>query len=261
MTRPMKGQNMADFENPVTFLRSLKGAPLSVLVALALARKALTNAELCTWTGYRDDNIREAVRLLGDLGWVTARSPRGPWSLAEGRQLPLMSWNPDFFGVVSSSSTYLDPGPTIEQEEEEEENPDFFGVAANLRALDEVGIREPARSELAKLPHVTPDFIRGHVARALEEGGTLGTAIHRIRYNWALPEGRGVRVTVRDRGRRGVERLSVPDDLVRDVARFMGHAEGCTCLDCVVARSRGSGALCPDCRRFYCVCDDEREDV
>lgn len=247
---------MGDFENPVTFLRSLKGAPLSVLVALMMARKALTNAELCTWTGYRDDNVREAVRLLGDLGWLSARSPRGPWALADGRQLPLMSGNPDFFGVDSSSSTYPGRVPTIEQQEEEDGKPDFFGVAANLAACDEAGIREPARSELARLPHVTPDFVRRHVANALSEGGTIGTAIHRIRYNWSLPDGEGVRVSVRDRGRRGVERIITPDDLIRDVARFVGHAEGCTCLDCVVGRTQGLGALCPTCRRYYCVCDE-----
>lgn len=78
------------FENMMTFVRAIKGAPASVLWALIITQRMMTALELQQWTGYKGDNITVSVRLLIDLGWVVARTPRGPWGLAEGRQLPLM---------------------------------------------------------------------------------------------------------------------------------------------------------------------------
>lgn len=189
------------FENPMTFVRSLKGAPASVLWALMFTRQMMTSLELQQWTGYKDDNITLATRLLVSLGWVVARSPRGPWGLAEGRQLPLMpgierlanveSVESDLIGinalnVLSSSSS--ENHSTIElKEQEETDDSDLIGIIkANLEACDECGIREPKRSLIAKLRHVKPDFIHGHVRQIKAEALPLGTAIHRIQYNWSV---------------------------------------------------------------------------
>ena len=79
------------FENMMTFVRAIKGAPASILWALMITQRMMTALELQTWTGYKGDNITTSVRLLEELGWVVAKSSRGPWGLAEGRQLPLMS--------------------------------------------------------------------------------------------------------------------------------------------------------------------------
>lgn len=53
-------------------------------------------------------------------------------------------------------------------------------LQSNLAALKEHGVGEPARSRLAKLPHVTPELIRGHCS-ATEN---TGQAIYRIEHNW-----------------------------------------------------------------------------
>ncbi len=103
------------FENPTTFVRSIKGSPASILVAFMFVRKTMTSEELQRWTGYGDENITKGLKLLVELGWVVAHTSRGPWALADGRQLPLMpgmdllneNENPDLIGIspIISEST------------------------------------------------------------------------------------------------------------------------------------------------------------
>ena len=191
------------FENPMTFCRAIKGAPASVLWALMFTQHMMTALELSEWTGYKGDNLTIATRLLVNLGWVVARSPRGPWGLADGRQLPLMPGieqlsgfeNPDsdLIGVgdlLSSSSSLNHMHSTTEEllkEEQETNESDLIGfVKENLAACDNAGIREPKRTLISRLIHVTPDYIEGHTRQAQSEGVHLGTAIHRIQYNWSV---------------------------------------------------------------------------
>jgi hypothetical protein len=51
-----------------------------------------------------------------------------------------------------------------------------------LKALDEAHIREPARSRLAGLPHVTPELVAFHT----ETAPNIPTAIHRIEHDWPI---------------------------------------------------------------------------
>ncbi len=74
-------------------------------------------------------------------------------------------------------------------------NPQF---AANLRALHEAGIREPTAARLARLAHVTPEYITVHVEQANAQGFELGIAIYRIQHAWPLRNRREV-PTVKDR--------------------------------------------------------------
>ena len=180
------------FENPMTFVRAIKGSPASVLLAFFFVRRAMTSLELQQWTGYKDDNITLATRLLVDLGWLTARSPRGPWCLVEGRQLPLMA-DSDLIGISPTTTTtngrvnlnksrvgaVADPNPIksdIQQYFEDLGVP----VEANLKACKLFGIGEPVASQISMMKHVTPDFIAAHV-RSLVQGETKGLAIVRIR--------------------------------------------------------------------------------
>jgi hypothetical protein len=65
------------------------------------------------------------------------------------------------------------------------ENPQF---KANVRALKAAGIGEPARSKLANLDHVTPEYIKAHIKRIKDEGKGLGLAVHRMRSGDPMPE-------------------------------------------------------------------------
>lgn len=71
----------------------------------------------------------------------------------------------------------------------------------SLYALLEAGIEEPTAGRLARLPHVTPEFIRRHVELANAEGFSLGVAIYRIEHAWPLPSRTRV-ITVDERIRR-----------------------------------------------------------
>lgn len=204
--------SLGRLENPMTFVRSLKGAPISVLFALMFTQRAMTSLELQNWTGYKDDNITLATKLLAELGWVVAISKRGPWALADqGRQLPLMPAffsDSDLIGIkpttttigienrsvveTGSSSNVLTP-PSPIKSESGRVNPHF---AANLKACRAGGIGEPSASEISDMidelgEPMTPDFITDH-CQSLIEGETIGLAIIRIKggeypRNWIIP--------------------------------------------------------------------------
>jgi hypothetical protein len=176
---------MMRFENPTTFVRAMKGAPISILVAFTFCRQAMSALELQEWTGYRGDAITPAVRFLVSTGWLIARSPRGPWCLAEGRQLPLMEVESVLNGYLPSSSSSSNIKLNVPSYHEEEEEEDESVLNGLIAALDAAGIREPKRSQLKKLKHVTVALINAHVRQCKAEGHPLGTAISRIEYNWA----------------------------------------------------------------------------
>jgi hypothetical protein len=164
-----------------------------VLWALVFTRRAMTGLELQQWTGYKDDNIKLAVRLLVDLGWVIARSSRGPWCLAEGRQLPLAE--SDLIGLGAPTAATADMVGENNLREEAvaaaESESDLIGLdeqaiknawRRNLKACLDVGIGPPKSTEISKCEGVTPDLIRAHVAD-LVEGEGIGLAIVRILSN------------------------------------------------------------------------------
>jgi len=181
-------------ENPTTFVRAIKGAPASILWAFLFTRRALTALELQEWTGYKGDNITVAVRLLVNLGWLSARSPRGPWCLCEGRQFPLMNNESDLIGVIPTTTTTMEEekqdksvvvvkmGLTpIKSESVDYETP---GVTfeINLKACRDCRIGEPKASQIANMPWASPDFIKAHV-ESLYASDSIGLAIRRIEGN------------------------------------------------------------------------------
>ena len=90
-------------ENPITFIRSIKGPSCSILMALLFNRRPMTNQELQRWTGYSESAVTDGLQLLTDLGWITAIGARGPWGLNTERQLPLMeAASPEIPGSASS---------------------------------------------------------------------------------------------------------------------------------------------------------------
>lgn len=226
-------------ENPMTFVRAMKGAPVSILVAFMFSGKTLTNLELQQWTGYKDDAITPAVRLLVDLGWLLARSPRGPWCLADGRQLPLMEISGLNGYPSSSSSSDLNVASYLPLEQEEEHISGLNGYV--MAALDAAGIREPKKSRLARLEHVTPEMIAAHVEQVKREGLPLGTAIHRIEFNWAVD------LTI-------IKRSKSPN----------GHDRSCVCGECKRARGMvAMGTHCPDCWKTLndeCRCSESEDE-
>ena len=83
-------------------------------------------------------------------------------------------------------------------------------VVLCLYALYDAGICEPTAGRLARLPHVTPEFINAHVELANAQGFTLSIAIYRIEHAWPLPQRRTV-LTVEDHIRRFLGQDAQPD--------------------------------------------------
>lgn len=195
------------FENPMTFVRSLKGAPASVMLALLFARHPMANRELQRWTGYSDSAIAQAARLLTDLGWISALGPRGPWALPSGRQLPLMQPPdaplPDSISlpVMQSRTPPVNPEGIPVDREPAYEDAEDENFVRTLHALYDAGIGEPTAGRLARLPHVSAEYVARHVEQANAQGFHLGIAIYRIEHAWPLPE-RKETLTVEERIRR-----------------------------------------------------------
>ena len=171
------------------FLQSLQGKQSTLVLAFLIIRRAMTLDELETCTGLNNDTVRSAVRGLASKGLLAMQ--RGE----HGRQtwLPagdtffgrLFGQNPKISDSSSSSSSKLTDSSYLPQEQEESAESEKIGFC--LAACDEFGIREPKRGKISKLDHVTPEFIKAHVMQVRDEHLPLGTAIHRIEFNW-MPE-------------------------------------------------------------------------
>lgn len=197
--------------NPIALLRTLKGAPLSILLALAMEKQPVMATWLETATGYSDKPVMTGLKVLKELRFVTQNS-RYAWQLAnEVRQLPFIM---DLLEEDQPPALPMDdpalPEPPQGQHDSENlrlgeipsqslasrlQNPESRkeidplpdSSAADteiLRVLDSNNIREPARSKLANLPHISARLIRYHCTHAPNSG----LAIYRIKQNWPIPD-------------------------------------------------------------------------
>ena len=79
------------FDNPRLAIRALKGAPLSVLLALAILHGQQSDEnEIASITGYSNRTVRNALKFLNDAGLVTRSKRYSGWQMEPAvRQLPL----------------------------------------------------------------------------------------------------------------------------------------------------------------------------
>jgi hypothetical protein len=216
---------MTATDQAMSFFRTMKGAPHSVLAVLAYHGRPMTNRELQLWTGYHADTITRATQDLLQMGWLAAHTPSGPWFVAPGRRVPCLHTRPAVQSQRAGASQSLGsageiPGTAAEnpglasenlgttgeipgfpsstggqEEEGMQEEQDLQPPASkpgNPRipeaadALREAGIQDPALSRLARLPHITPEYVRAHVERARREGRGLGAAVFRMERHWRV---------------------------------------------------------------------------
>lgn len=76
-------------DNPIRMVRELKGAPLSIIIALGLVRQRVSQGWLERSTGYTDKPISQALQYLREVGLVDETS--SGWQLVKenAKQLPL----------------------------------------------------------------------------------------------------------------------------------------------------------------------------
>jgi hypothetical protein len=76
-------------DNPIRMVRELKGAPLSIFIALGMVRQRVSQEWLAGATGYTDKPICHALKYLREVGLVDQTS--SGWQLVKenAKQLPL----------------------------------------------------------------------------------------------------------------------------------------------------------------------------
>ncbi len=166
------------------FLHSLKGGPLSVLMALALSGRYLSHRDLQAWTGYAHFRVTTALHLLTRLGLTWGRTPRGPWRLGPSGGFPRA-----FTGIYASAFKALNDSDDALSKGTNTEGPSSSSARKEqlMQTLRECRIWEPTASRIADLPHVTPEYIRAHVAQVRREGLRIGAAIARIEIGAPMP--------------------------------------------------------------------------
>ena len=219
----------------VSMIRTLKGSPLSILIALAMSGQPVTAEWLETATGYSDKSIVKGLKVLKEFG-LAQRNGRYAWQICgDIKQLPLASLleaendqeetedDPEILRVDEPKET-SPVDNSLETVENSGENnvenypekgvgpagpgnspgPGALVVSRSLnnlktrdskqltrgdteifRVLDEFGIREPARSQIAGLPFVSVRLVAYHCQTA----DNPGLAIYRIRKNFRVPKG------------------------------------------------------------------------
>lgn len=223
---------MMKIENPTRFVREMKGAPLSVVMLLAMTGLALSNSAICAGTGYSDKSVANALDYLNEIGMVVRSA--GGWKVAEAVQLALPLVPPQIEEPVveevaevensdtecprrkfSDSSLVVNSIKDIKELKELNDlttinyldlkppESEFFRL--NLEAFRESGISVTKKTRaLAGKDYVDPLYILAHVEQAEREGQKVGLAI------WRMQEGH----------ERPLYRMT------------NGHFEGCKCNLC-----------------------------
>jgi hypothetical protein len=198
-------------------VRELKGAPLSIIIALGLVRQRVSQGWLERSTGYTDKPISQALQYLREVGLVDETS--SGWQLVKenAKQLPLVMQieediepqsdleeeKPIQTEVIQECRNYSDSLLTylindsnninINQvskvsNDEKRKNSDLDPIIEeNLETFRELGIRINKRtSNLARMKHITRDYIIGTVNN-LKQGELLGLAIIRMEQGDGIP--------------------------------------------------------------------------
>lgn len=201
-------------------VRMVKGAAASIILLLLIEPTGGNQDWLKRYTGYSDKTVSEALAFLIENGQIIRTGDRGVYSyrLASGvTQLPLSAEQLEESEIEESEIEALpepetEPEPEPESEIESEilrlddplassgfnqtlesglikpparEQTETEKIRLKLEELDRHGIREPARSRLARLDYVTPRAIRYHCMTA----DNFGLAIYRIEHRWRVRDG------------------------------------------------------------------------
>lgn len=209
-------------ETPQLTLRSLKGAPLSVLLALRLAEAPLPQKALTLWTGYSDKTVAAALDLLVNMGLAVARGRGQGWSLApaavpllqalagaaaaptetEEADTAVTNDDPDTAvpppaRKISGSNTprrkfsVLPPSSSLQilstGQSRMEKRPSAAEKPPVFYLLRQAGIGISMSDTLSQLTWVTVPYVQAHLAKIKRDGHPLNYAIQRMREGDALP--------------------------------------------------------------------------
>lgn len=161
-------------------IRPLKGAPLSILIALLLLRGSMTANDLEVATGYSDKPITMGLKLLEAKGYLQNNGQLNGWSIKTGAQLPLplqsladlsTAYPQESVEDRRNSDLLPPPPPYIEGSKrikaaeggegaEDRRNSDLLkNNSVTFEICRQFGVGKRKAEELAALPWSTPAYI------------------------------------------------------------------------------------------------------
>jgi hypothetical protein len=100
------------FENPIVWVKLLKGAPLSIYLILKILQHPVGIEALIALTDYDYRSVRQGLRMLQELGIVLHNGRYEGWSLAKGAdQLPLSISPAEDLKATPAPDDWEDFGP------------------------------------------------------------------------------------------------------------------------------------------------------
>lgn len=175
-------------------IRALKGAPLSILVAMLIARQPVGENWLVTITGYSQNTVRNGCKFLTEIqmiqrngryhGYVLTQDAKqltlGQQELGEGQNLTL-----------PESTTTITLNKKEDNDSEEKAAEEEARASKNdsrLVLLYSAGIMEPMASRLLEKSWVTREYLEAHIDKANKERTPVALLIHRIRSHDPIPK-------------------------------------------------------------------------
>lgn len=167
--------------NPVGFVRSLKGAPASILLALiANNNNPIKARDLQTWTGYSDKSITQGLDILKAQG-IVHKTIRG-FAVMEGHQLVMLE-NRKIHDSLTTTTLASDVSSILSSSSSKEEIVDSTIITTMAR----LGIGETAAREIigqARLTGDHRDYIEKKADQLKRRYGkqyTTGLLIHALK--------------------------------------------------------------------------------
>jgi len=175
----------------VEFLRTVKGAPLSILVAFILIQEPLGHDYLVRATGWSKDNVTNGLRVLNDLGYIEPLPGQRycGWVLTDRiHQMSLFDSTP----IISDSrttTTYLNKVRELKSSNSPVECENLGLEALEIvKVLTEAGVRGKKVLQLANLPHISLEYVTNHLEFGRKRKDDLALIIYRMQEGDPMPK-------------------------------------------------------------------------
>jgi predicted transcriptional regulator len=188
-------------------LRALKGAPLSILIAMLISKQPVGENWLCSVTGYSQNTVRKGCQFLIETQMIRRNERYNGYVLTNGTmQLPLQSTlrvgmaedgERHSKSCLQQKMTLPSITTTTAFNKNEKENNEGNAAEVRERAskndarlvlLYSAGVMEPTASRLLENAWVTQEYLEAHIEKANRENTPVALLIHRIRSHDPLPK-------------------------------------------------------------------------
>ncbi|MHB8135717.1 MAG: hypothetical protein ACYDH1_16025 [Anaerolineaceae bacterium] len=184
--------------DPIVILRSIRGVPLTCLIALLCAEKPVGLGWLMRATSYSDKPITRALNLLQQMNFVTHKGGYNPWQINPQSLQNLLENLPSLTENCRKISVNLPPATAALNNQEIKEikaavveslTPSKVRqISDSHKLLGFFGVGEPIATVLASQEHMTPRYVAGHILKAKAEKISTALLIHRLKFADPAPD-------------------------------------------------------------------------